>query len=648
MTQRSSTTDLPVLHRLTIVYLMLPVGLWLVGWFRWWVGIPAAALLVAGLWPAMRGSWRVSPRPVTFALLLMALGWVMTTAAGGVFDVNNGDWIKHWAILTDLVQYAWPVHLPDPLVAFLTPEARTRPDALLRYSLGYYLTPGLIGRWFGLTALNWAVPLWTWCGVGLLVLLFTRRFSTPRAALVAGVILIGFSGMDFLRLALLFGDVVPLFSGSHIESDPDLKFLVQYSSNTTALMWTPQHFIAGGLYTTLLIQLRRQPQFLAAAGILLAAGPFWSPFVALGLLPLVIVLVWDNGIRPFLRWQNLVLAGPLAGLLVAYLTSDSSEIPKGWVWHNADWAVLVKWFPAFYLTEFLLLVLLLWLVRPPVRRDPFFMVSVVTLLLLPLYRYGEFNDLGMRASLPALMILCWSCADVVSTAVARWPVRWSRTIRRPRATGHRPKNPIKKRPEPTSEPGTRQTRTHGILVCLMVTLLVVGAVTPLHELVRAYESFGVFRYQHLLFSIATTTPRPVWTQYIADDVPSVLRGTLKKNEDAGSVKGQWSPVIRSDFDVYRNQKFVIYTKAPCTQRDLEPFLFLNVWPRHANDLPAHRRPRGFDSFVYADMRIYTLWLGERCAMLRRLPEYEIKRVVTGQLDGSNPRKRIWRGEFSVP
>lgn len=648
MTQRSSTTDLPVLHRLTIVYLMLPVGLWLVGWFRWWVGIPAAALLVAGLWTAMRGSWRVSPRPVTFALLLMALGWVMTTAAGGVFDVNNVDWIKHRAILTDLVQYVWPVHLPDPLVAFLAPEARTRPDALLRYSLGYYLTPGLIGRWFGLTALNWAVPLWTWCGVGLLVLLFTRRFSTPRAALVAGVILIGFSGMDFLRLALLFGDVVPLFSGSHIEGDPDLKFLVQYSSNTTALMWTPQHFIAGGLYTTLLIQLRRQPQFLAAAGILLAAGPFWSPFVALGLLPLVIVLVWDNGIRPFLRWQNLVLAGPLAGLLVAYLTSDSSEIPKGWVWHNADWAVLVKWFPAFYLTEFLLLVLLLWLVRPPVRRDPFFMVSVATLLLLPLYRYGEFNDLGMRASLPALMILCWSCADVVSTAVARWPVRWSRTIRRPRATGHRPKNPMKKRPEPTSEPGTRQTRTHGVLVCLMVTLLVVGAVTPLHELVRAYETFGVFRYQHLLFSIATTTPRPVWTQYIADDVPSVLRGTLKKNKDAGSVKGQWDPVIRSAFDVYRNQKFVIYTKAPCTQRDLEPLFFLNVWPRHASDLPAHRRPRGFDSFVYADMRIYTLWLGERCAMLRRLPEYEIKRVVTGQLDDRNPRKRIWRGEFSVP
>ena len=651
MTQRSSTTDLPVLHRLTIVYLMLPVVLWLVGWFRWWVGIPATALLVVGLWKAMRGSWRVSPRPVTFALLLLALGWVMTTAAGGVFDFSNGDWIKHRAILTDLAQYAWPVHLPDPLAAFLSAEARTRPDSLLRYYLGYYLTPGLIGHWFGLAALNWAVPLWTWCGVALLMLLFTRRFSECRAALVAAVILMSFSGMDFLRIVLLFGDMVPLFSGSHIESDDSLMYTAQYSSNTTALMWVPQHFIAGGLYTMLLIQLRRQPQFLAVSGILLAASLFWSPFVAVGLLPLVAVLLRDNGIRPFLLWQNLLLAGPLAGLLVAYLTSDSSEIPKGWLWHKADWADLVEWLPVFYLTEFLVLVLLLWLLRPQVRREPFFLASVATLLILPLYTYGVFNDLSMRASLPALMILCWYCAEAVSKNLPsrlRF-LRW-RTAPNRVTHGKRPaaKNPVKKRPEQTSETGARKNRTHVILVCLMVTLLVVGAVTPLHELVRAYESFGMFRYQHILFSISTNTPRPAWTQYVADDVPSVLRGTLRENEDAGSVEGQWNPVIRSDFDVYRNRRLLIYTKASCTEKDVDPLFFLNVWPLHASDLPDHRKQRGFDSFVYADVRIYMLWMGERCAMIRRLPEYEIKRVVTGQLDSRNPGKRIWRGEFSGP
>ena len=37
---------LPMLHRLAVVYLMLPVLVWLVGWFDGWVGIPATALLV--------------------------------------------------------------------------------------------------------------------------------------------------------------------------------------------------------------------------------------------------------------------------------------------------------------------------------------------------------------------------------------------------------------------------------------------------------------------------------------------------------------------------------------------------------------------------------------------------------------------------
>ena len=91
MIPQSPTPELPVLHRLAIGYLMLPVCLWLLGWFHWWLGIPATALLVAGFWRALSGSWRETPRPTTFVMLLMALGWVLMTAAGGLLDVNNWD-----------------------------------------------------------------------------------------------------------------------------------------------------------------------------------------------------------------------------------------------------------------------------------------------------------------------------------------------------------------------------------------------------------------------------------------------------------------------------------------------------------------------------------------------------------------------------
>lgn len=54
--------DLPLLHRLAIVYLMLPVIIWLVGWFEWWVGIPAAVLLAMAFRQALSGSWRAMCR----------------------------------------------------------------------------------------------------------------------------------------------------------------------------------------------------------------------------------------------------------------------------------------------------------------------------------------------------------------------------------------------------------------------------------------------------------------------------------------------------------------------------------------------------------------------------------------------------------
>ena len=45
--------DLPLLHRLAIIYLMVPLIIWLVGWFNWWFGIPAAVLIILAFRPAL-------------------------------------------------------------------------------------------------------------------------------------------------------------------------------------------------------------------------------------------------------------------------------------------------------------------------------------------------------------------------------------------------------------------------------------------------------------------------------------------------------------------------------------------------------------------------------------------------------------------
>ena len=596
----SADAVLPLLHRVAIVYLLLPVFIWLVGWFEWWVGLPTAVLLGAGLRPALAGPWRMTvPRPATVALLLLAVGWTLLTAAGGVFDGNNPDWLDHRALLLNLSRSPWPVFLADDLADYLPGAAET--PALLRYYLGWFLVPGLIGRLAGPAALNWAVPLWTGIGVALVLLLFVGDRRGGRALLAAGIFVF-FSGMDVLRV-LLVEDVGwwdfwidrkgwPAIGVSlwHVEFFGLWDVRNQNTSHMSALMWTPQHVLCAGLFTLLLLHLRRRPRFLAVSGVVLAAAPFWSAFVAVGLLPLVAVLVWDNGPRPFLRWPNLYLAAPLAGLVALYLTAGSLDFPTGWLWEIHDWSLLAQWAPVFYLSEFLTPALLLVL-RPGVRREPCFAVSVATLLLLPWYSFSEFNDLQMRASMPALLVLCTYCADAV----------------------------VGRKPDGGEAPASRG-RPARLAFAGLVAVLAVGALNPFVELARATRVDVPFRYE---LSGFTTLTMPLLRQRenLAPEVPGVLRRLLRDagERPAGTPPEPGAPVVRAGFDVYVQDRKLIYVKERCRPDVTETI--------RVEFVPA-------DPDTNADLLhpVETRRVGTGCGAMAGLPGYAVAAVRTGQLE----------------
>ena len=501
--------ELPLLHRLAIIYLILPVVIWLLGWFHWWFGIPAAVLILLAFRPALSGSVRLSPpRPVTLAILLVAAAWVMSTAAGGVFDTQNWDWHKHRSMLLNLVYYPWPTFIRDPLAAYLPAEFNS--PHLLRYYLGWYIVPGSVARLFGPAVLNWTVPLWTWLGVALIILLFVRE-RRGWGVVFAVVIFIFFGGLDFLR-----GIFLEAVAGSieHIE----WKVEAQYSTNMRSLSWTPQHFVPAGLYTFLLLQLGRAQRFLGVSAVLLAAAPFWSSLVAIGLLPLVAALLWKNGFHPFLKWPNLALAAPLAGLTAIYLTSGSLDHNQGWVWGKYDWPVLARWIPTFYLTEFLLLVLLLCALRPGLLRKPFFIASLATLILLPLYHYGKFNDLTLQGSIPAILVLCYYCTE---TICEQMPAIYDGAVGSWKRLG---------------------------LAGIAVTLAI-GSIPAVPELTRAASSFGPFRYEQFDYAVTLDVPLEQMDQYIVRSIPSALQ-LLLDADDFLAEDGMGEPVTRSHVDIY--------------------------------------------------------------------------------------------------
>ena len=381
---------------------------------------------------------------------------------------------------------------------------------------------------------------------------------------------------------------------------------VLYLSQMYGLMLVPQHFIAGGLCALLIVQLRRHGRFLAVSGVVLAAATFWSPFIVIGLLPLAAVLLIENGLRPFLRWQNLFLAVPLAALLFFYLSSGTGDIVRGWIWqiHSSGLPNVMRVLPIFYLSEFVILAVLLVLLNPRLRRDLLFFASLATLLLLPMYSYGYHNDLVLRGQIPALFLLSYYCASLFGERSIDKTARWAK-------------------------------RNWG-LVGILVAVLSIGAISPIFELVQVSkdQDFNVTRYAQMGPDVSVLRsiwiPRGFGRQYVAHDVPEWFRWLLRSAErdlPGSHVKGD--VIIQSTYTVHREEQRLVYVKDLCGPEDVDTRFFLHAVPADTDLLSPGRSHLTYD-FEFSG---YGWRIDETCIAVRELPSwYANGHITTGQFN----------------
>ena len=392
----------PFADRLAVAYLAAPMVIWLLGWFQPLAGLPAAALLVVGLWRPLSGSWRVpKPSRIVVAAVLAALAVTVITPAGGLFLLRV-DWEIHRAVFLDLAQGGWPTYVAGPLDEPL----------LLRYYLGWHMAPALVARAAGIASLNWTVPLWTWFGTSLAAVLFVRRFPTVRAAALALAVLFLFSGADL-------ADILLATAIERIAQSPPGQGLLEYQPSLETLRITPQHFIPAALGSLLLIRARSRPHCLSMVAAVLAACLFWSPFVTAGLAPLAAAAVAGPGrrLRP-LGWTGALATVPAVALTALYLAGGNIDFPRAWLWEFWDgpWHLAFR-LAAFYATEFLALAWLVARTGGRTSREPFLLAAVCVLLFAPLYRYGRtgFSEWTVRVSAPSLLVLSYYAARAVAT-----------------------------------------------------------------------------------------------------------------------------------------------------------------------------------------------------------------------------------------
>ena len=427
-----------------VAYLATPNLIFFFGWFRFPLAFGLAlAVIYLACSPATGSHFHPRHRAIEVALIgLSGLAWAVFSG-GSHFLHADHDWVVRDAVLGDLVRQGWPV-------LYLTDGGEF---GILRSAIGFFLPAALYGKALGSATLPFAVYAWTALGCILFLMLLPLSKRSPARLLLALLVIVAFSGMDFLG-GLIATQSLPIFPFR-------LEWWVplSYPSMTGHLTWAPNHCLPAWVGTALLIRHRHDPEQLTDWMIVtLPLTLIWSPFAIVGLLPLTIVICWRLLLkRAFWKthYRTLLAASLITLTVTAFLLIDGTQniALSSTLTTRGDGiarqSVAISDIALFILLEFGLLGLCL--TRAMGADRSLFLVSIGILLALPFLHLGPSNDLLIRSSAPALVVLLVCTLSCLGLLVDKQNVA-------PQQAGRK------------------------LIIC---TLLVLGAVTPVHEFARA-------------------------------------------------------------------------------------------------------------------------------------------------------------------
>jgi hypothetical protein len=394
------------LHRISILYLVLPFLLFVLGWLRLSIAIPVVLLTLWATWRLLSQlpitNYPLPAPRVTSYLLLITGIWLLLSGIGGYAFQN---WDHHWrnAVFHDLIAYDFPVIYSAPEKGAIQ---------MLVYYVGYFLPAAWVGKFLGWQAANFALFLWTWLGVLLVALQLGNILKT--SPLKTALLLIFFSGLDAVGAALFARDYPTLF--------PPIQHLeiwsgnLQYSSFTTQLFWVFNQAVPAWLCITLLADesILHSPSTILYSPSTILYSPFpipfkllifsfaffFAPLAAIGLLPYLIIEIFKHTDfkAPFknLRLDVLLASGIIFLVSFLYFSSNTAAQERGLQ------SIALKDFLAFFLLEGGLL----WLALAPLKwRDPRWAVTGLLLAIIPFIQFGSGRDFVMRASIAPLFYL---------------------------------------------------------------------------------------------------------------------------------------------------------------------------------------------------------------------------------------------------
>lgn len=384
------------LYSIAYLYLSLPLVIFFLGWFKLYFGIILSLAVVAPLYYCFKNSDYIEINKKEMYQIIasvFSLSIFLILSGIGGYGLQNSDYSKHNAILRDLIDHAWPVIYDQQ-------------HGLLVYYLAYYLPSAIIGKMFNFDIANTFQFIWCFIGLAIFTILFFLLIKNYKIRYIFYFIL--FSGLDIV------GQIILKNFPNGLEHIEHWSGIISYQSNITILFWVPQHAISCWLFTVLILNLIESKNKYSV--FVYSISIFWSPFIFIGLFPIVLYATFKNGIKKSLNPTNLFIAPLIILMIGLYYRLNGSSASIKFIWNVLN--VYFEWpkILLFYFLEFGIYVILIFH-KYKEEKDKIFYIIVFSLCVIPLIQMGLYNDFSMRASLPSLTILAIYVLKYLSSTV---------------------------------------------------------------------------------------------------------------------------------------------------------------------------------------------------------------------------------------
>lgn len=391
-----------VMRKIAYAYIIAPIFVFALGFLRPQYGILISAAMAGVLYFVLRQKnsdvFEVDKRAMVIACIVIPI-LMLVCGQCGIF-AQTPDWHGRNAMLQDLVNYKWPVYYSN--------------GSALTYYFGFFLIPALFGKMFGLGVAGFVQFLISVIGMMLIYLYLIKltKSNTFKKQVFVLIVLLFFGNFEDLRYIaedVALG-IIRYFNPSYAQP----SYILCYTPNARSFALVFNQVIASFLILCVFFDEEKRVENLAVLGVGMI---LFSPFMLVSFVPVAMVALVKNvmknksriseSVKQIFSIQNIImLLIMLPVLFMFYINNVAGEKPQELNFQFVNYGKNFYYYIIFILCEFLLYSTVIY---GKYKKNPYFWAANITMIIMPLFKLGYWNDLNTRSTSVGLFILMIMC-----------------------------------------------------------------------------------------------------------------------------------------------------------------------------------------------------------------------------------------------